>query len=39
MLKTDKRDALGLANTLYYQLELGAQGQIKPNWFDVPFPR
>ena len=25
MLKTDKRDALGLANTLYTQLELGAQ--------------
>lgn len=25
MLKTDKRDALGLANTLYNQLELGAQ--------------
>src|SRR5215472_12930246 len=25
MLKTDKRDALGLANTLYTQLALGAQ--------------
>jgi len=25
MMKTDKRDALGLANTLYTQLELGAQ--------------
>jgi transposase len=25
LLKTDKRDALGLANTLYTQLELGAQ--------------
>jgi transposase len=25
MLKTDKRDALGLANTLYNQLELGVQ--------------
>ncbi len=25
MLKTDKRDALNLANTLYSQLELGAQ--------------
>lgn len=25
MLKTDKRDALGLANTLYSQLELGVQ--------------
>ena len=25
MIKTDKRDALGLANTLYNQLELGAQ--------------
>jgi transposase len=27
MLKTDKRDALSLANTLYTQLELGAQVQ------------
>jgi len=25
MVKTDKRDALGLANRLYTQLELGAQ--------------
>ena len=25
MIKTDKRDALGLANQLYTQLELGAQ--------------
>ncbi len=29
MLKTDKRDALVLANTLYTQLELGAQVQDK----------
>jgi transposase len=29
LLKTDKRDALGLANTLYTQLELGAQVENK----------
>jgi hypothetical protein len=29
MLKTDKRDALSLANRLYSQLELGAQVQDK----------
>ena len=27
MIKTDKRDALGLANQLYTQLELGAQAR------------
>lgn len=27
MIKTDKRDALGLANRLYSQLELGAKAR------------
>jgi hypothetical protein len=33
LLKSDKRDALGLANMLYNQLEKGIQvGDARPRW-------
>ena len=37
LLKTDKRDALGLANTLYNQLEKGVQVSDAPRPFDDWF--
>jgi hypothetical protein len=37
LLKTDKRDALGLANTLYNQLEKGVQVSDAPRLFDDWF--
>jgi len=38
MMKTDKRDALGLANTLYNQLALGIQVADKKELVRKAFP-
>ena len=38
-LKTDKRDALGLANILYMQLALGARWLKRRSWYGLPYHR